>query len=92
MSCPIMRKTGPGRGFSRVALMGLLAVVLLLSAAPSDAQPVIRQVLVLQSFDRGNLTIDQFTGNFRVELDRRAERARERRPGRVGSDRVCRRA
>jgi signal transduction histidine kinase len=73
VSCPIMRKTGPGRGFSRVALMGLLAVVLLLSAAPSDAQPVIRQVLVLQSFARGNAAVDQFTTNFRVELDQRVE-------------------
>ena len=27
---------------------------------------------MLQSVDRGNLTIDQFTGNFRVELDQRA--------------------
>ena len=39
---------------------------------PSDAQPAVRQVLVLQSFDRGNLVIDHFTGNFRVELDQRA--------------------
>ena len=39
----------------------------------SEAQPVARQVLLLQSFDRGNLVIDRFTGNFRVELDKRAE-------------------
>jgi hypothetical protein len=43
-------------------------------AAPCGAQPAVRQVLVLQAVDRGNLTIDQFTGNFRVELDERAER------------------
>ncbi len=76
MSCPILRivsKTGPGRRFPRVALTGLLAVVLLLSAAPSDAQPAVRQVLVLQSFDRGNAAVDQFTTNFRVELDQRVE-------------------
>ena len=76
MSCPILRivsKTGPGRRFPRVALTGLLAVLLLLSAAPSDAQPAVRQVLVLQSFDRGNAAVDQFTTNFRVELDQRVE-------------------
>ena len=35
-------------------------------------QPAVRQVLLLQSFDRGNLSIDYFTGNFRVELDQLA--------------------
>ena len=59
--------------FPRVVLTGLLAFLLLLGAAPSDAQPAVRQVLVLQSFDRGNVAVDQFTGNFRVELDQRAE-------------------
>src|SRR6188472_4137099 len=44
----------------------------LLGAASSEAQPPVRQVLVLQSFDRGNLVVDSFTGHFRVELDRRA--------------------
>ena len=68
-----MRKTGAGRRFPRVVLTGLLAFSLLLGAAPSDAQPAVRQVLVLQSFDRGNVAVDQFTGNFRVELDQRAE-------------------
>ena len=75
MSCPILRivsKAGPGRRFPRVALTGLLAVLLLLSAAPSDAQPAVRQVLMLQSFNRGTVTVDQFTSNFRIELDRRA--------------------
>ena len=51
-----------------VALAGLLA----LGAASSDAQPAVRQVLMLQSFDRGNLMLDHFTGNFRVDLDQRA--------------------
>jgi signal transduction histidine kinase len=48
-----------------VALAGLL----LLGAASIDAQPPVRLVLMLQSLDRGNLTLDRFTGNFRVELD-----------------------
>jgi len=49
-----------------------LAGCLLLGAASSEAQPAVRHVLVLQSFDRGNLVVDSFTGHFRVELDRRA--------------------
>ena len=32
-----------------------------------------RQILVLQSFDRGNLVVDRFTTNFHVELDERAD-------------------
>jgi signal transduction histidine kinase len=53
-----------------VASSGLLVFGV---AAHAAAQPV-RQVLLLQSVDRGNLVIDEFTGNFRVELDQRAER------------------
>ena len=85
-------KTGADRRFPGVVLTGLLAFSLLLGAAPSDAQPAVRQVLMLQSFDRGNLTIDQFTGNFRVELDQRAGRPVNVVQVVVGSDRVCRRA
>ena len=95
MSRPLLRivnKTGPGRRFPRVVLTGLLAVMVLLSAAPSDAQPAVRQVLMLQSFDRGTFPVDQFTSNFRIELDRRATGACERRAGRGGANRVCRRA
>ena len=50
-----------------------LACLLVLGAAPAAAQPPVRQVLLLQSVDRGNLVIDRFTGGFRVELDRYAE-------------------
>ena len=67
VSCPILRivcKTGPA---------GLLAILLLLRAAPSDAQPTVRQVLMIQSFNRGIASVDQFTGNLRVELDQRAK-------------------
>ena len=55
--------------FLRVMLTGLL---LLIAAAPSGAEPVPRQVLVLQSFDRGNMVLDHFTADFRVELDQQA--------------------
>ena len=57
--------------FACAALAGGLA----LGAAPAEAQveaePKVRQVLMLQSFDRGNMTLDYFTGNFRVDLDQR---------------------
>ncbi len=49
-----------------------LVGVLVLGVASSGAAQTVRQVLVLQSSDRGNLTLDQFTGNFRVDLDRLA--------------------
>ena len=75
VSCPKLRivsKAGPGRRFPRVALTGLLAIMALFGAAPSDAQPAVRQVLMLQSFDRGTFSVDHFTNNFRIELVRRA--------------------
>ena len=54
--------------FQCVALAGWL----LLGAVASAAEVPVKQVLVLQSFDRGNLTLDSFTADFRVELDQRA--------------------
>jgi len=51
----------------------VLAGCLLLGAPSSEAQPPVRQVLLLQSFARGNAAVDQFTTNFRVELDQRGE-------------------
>ena len=65
-----IRRSGARRRWPCVALTGVL---LLLGTASSEAQQVTRQVLLLQSLDRGNLPVDQFTGNFRVELDQRAE-------------------
>jgi signal transduction histidine kinase len=52
----------------------LTGLLLAIAAAPSGAEPVPRQVLVLQSFDRGNMILDQFTANFRVELDQQVGR------------------
>ena len=49
-----------------------LAWLLMLGAGPAAAQPPVRQVLLLQSFDRGNLNIDHFTSGLRVELNQRA--------------------
>lgn len=50
----------------------LLALLLTLGAASAPAQPGVRQVLVLQSVDRGNSIIDHFTAGLRVDLDQRA--------------------
>jgi signal transduction histidine kinase len=60
--------TTRGLTFRSAALAGLFV----LCATPGEAQPAIRQVLVLQSFARGNLILDHFTGNFRVDLEERA--------------------
>ena len=65
-----VRKAGADRRFPRVVLTGLLVLG---AAANAAAQPVQKQVLVLQSFDRGNIVVDNFTTNFHVELDQRAE-------------------
>ena len=64
--CPMSRVHDTWR---YAALAGLLA----LWAASSDAQPAVRQVLVLQSFDRGITVFDYLTGSLRVDLDERSE-------------------
>ncbi len=51
-----------------------LAALLSLGPASGEAQPPVQQVLLLQSFDRGNMILDHFTGNLRVDLDQRAGR------------------
>jgi signal transduction histidine kinase len=50
----------------------LLGALLLIGATTSQAQSPVKQILVLQSVDRGNLTLDHFTGEFRARLDQRA--------------------
>jgi len=52
----------------------LLWGLLVIGAASSEAQSPVKQVLILQSLDRGNLVLDQFTGEFRVNLDQRVAR------------------
>ena len=42
-----------------------------LASVAGAAEPPVRQVLLLQSFHRGILVVDHFTGDFRVELDQR---------------------
>ena len=44
----------------------------MLGPSAHAAEQQARQVLLLQSFNRGNEVLDHFTGEFRVELDQRA--------------------
>ena len=60
------------RGVYRRFQSGFVIGVLVSGVATSGAQSPVKQVLVLQSLDRGNLNLDQFTGEFRVRLDQRA--------------------
>ena len=65
-------KSRPARGVCRRLQVASLGGLLVIAAATSQAQSPIEQVLVLQSLDRGNLTLDHFTATFRVSLDQRA--------------------
>jgi signal transduction histidine kinase len=67
--------TRPHRNDSRRLYAALLGGLLVMGAAMSDAQSPVKQVLVLQSVSRGNLTLDTFTGEFRARLDQRAGNA-----------------
>ncbi|HEU5138239.1 MAG TPA: ATP-binding protein [Steroidobacteraceae bacterium] len=49
----------------------VLAGLLMFGPASGAAEPPARQVLLLQSFSRGNMILDHFTVNLRVELDQR---------------------
>ena len=62
---------GVCRRFQCAAVAGLLV----LAAASSEAQPAVRHVLLLQSFDRGNMTDDYTTANLRVDLGQRIGQA-----------------
>ena len=50
----------------------LLAVTIVSSTTSGQAPSDVREVLVLQSFERGSLPLDYFTGNFRIDLDQLA--------------------
>ena len=49
----------------------VLAALLGCCAASSEAAPAARQVLLLQSFERGILVVDYLTANLRVDLEQR---------------------
>jgi signal transduction histidine kinase len=55
-------------------LLTLAVGALLCVASSGEAAPPVRQVLLLLSLERGNLTLDSFTTNFRVDLDQRVGR------------------
>jgi signal transduction histidine kinase len=59
------------RPHGRRARCALLAWLLAAIAAASEAQPPVKQVLLLQSFDRGILVLDHFTSTFRLGLAER---------------------
>ncbi len=50
----------------------MLAGMYMLASAAGAAEPPVRQILLLQSFNRGILVVDHFTGDLRVELDQRS--------------------
>jgi hypothetical protein len=62
-------RTHPDRGICRSVKAALLAGLLTICAQSAEAQAGVKQVLLLQSLDRGNLIIDRLTGEFRVRLD-----------------------
>src|SRR5215208_7490266 len=64
----------PHRRVLRTLQVATLGMLLAVSAATSQPQSTVKQVLLLQSVDRGNLTLDRFTGVFRVGLNQHAER------------------
>src|SRR3954471_23511383 len=51
---------------ARLMAFALLLMTFMVPCAATEAR--LRQVLMLQSFDRGNLILDHFTANFRVDL------------------------
>src|SRR3954462_15118357 len=65
-------RTRPDRDLRRRVRCALLGCLLLAGGAAAGAQSAVKQVLVLQSFDRGNLTLDHFTSAFRANLDQNA--------------------
>jgi signal transduction histidine kinase len=64
----------PDRRVLRTLQAATLGMLLAVSAATGQPQATVKQVLLLQSLDRGNLTLDRFTSVFRVGLDQHAGR------------------
>src|SRR4051812_28701748 len=64
----------PDRRVVRTLRAATLGTLLAAGAATSQPQSTVKQVLLLQSVDRGNLTLDRFTGVFRVGLEQQAGR------------------
>jgi signal transduction histidine kinase len=69
----MVTSANPDRGVYRRLQSALLAGMLA-SGATSGAQSPVKQILMLQSLDRGNLVLDAFTGEFRARLDQRSRK------------------
>ena len=95
------RAVGPGRSrripanssrFSQTRMCGVGGLAGARCGRRAKPRSPSNRVLVLQSFDRGNLVADFFTGHFRVELDQRAGTPVNVVQSRRRPDWVCRRA
>ncbi len=62
----------PSRGTGGRLHAALLGSLLVLGVVTSHAQAPVKQILMLQTFDRGSLVLDDFTANFRESLSSRA--------------------
>lgn len=51
-----------------------LAILMVVRTASADGQPPVQQILMLNSFPRGNLALDHFAVNFRVDVSQNASR------------------
>src|SRR6187200_3743523 len=71
MSCA---SDAPRRRLPRMTqpLRTCTALFVLLTVCSTPAVAQMRRILLLESFDRGNLTLDSFTGDFRVDVERRS--------------------
>ena len=69
-------RTGIARRFFRVALAGLLLAGAAQDATAQQAESAesVEQILMLQSYHRGNLTLDGLSNNFRLDVEQRAGR------------------
>jgi PAS domain S-box-containing protein len=68
-TAPVSERPRPVRRHGSSLWAGLF--VLLSAASTEAAAPTVRQVLLLQSFDRGSLALDFFSRNFREAMIRR---------------------
>ena len=58
--------------WARVGAFGAVVLLLLASGDPARAQSPTRRVLLLQSFERGNVVLDRFTSTLRGLMDERS--------------------
>src|SRR5437763_14883430 len=64
-------RTHLARGAVRRACSAVLSALLFTAGAHADARSSVKQILILESRERGDAALDEFTGDFRVRLDQR---------------------